>query len=545
MRNFRAIFDIEYLIHYYFFVSEINENSRQPCKNRKINRGSAATVLDGTLTAKDGTSWRLVSPTAPVAGRIGQHNVLKECPGPTAIPKRKIMPDSKFSSFSLLIDNFIIEHIIQCTEIEAQTKLSNPEWKVSKEEIYALIAVMYARGVLAKGQPVDMVWSKRWGAPIIAELMSRNRYKELLKYLQFDVRTSRSERVKTDKFALFSTVWNRFIENCKVMYRPNENITIDEQLFPTKARYPFTQYIASKPDKFGIKFWLAVDAKTKYLVNGFPYLGKDLHRSSSESLSEHVVMALMEPFLNCGRNVTTDNFFTSMKLAVRLEKKKTSIVGTVNRVRREIPTEIRNSKEPRFSSKVLQSNKATLTVYQGKPSKNVLLLSTLHRTVLILDGPKKIPESIAFYNDTKFGVDIIDQMARLYTTKVASRRWPMQCLYNVLDFAAINAFVLYKEVANVKITRREFILALIMEILQNNKPNVEEEISGGIEASAVQESDISDCSNSRKRTYCQMKKPNGPCRNKTNKTCNKCKKFLCGKCTARKNVVLVCKECSM
>ena len=45
----------------------------------------------------------------------------------------------------------------------------------------------------------------------------------------------------------------------------------------------------------------------------------------------------------------------------------------------------------------------------------------------------------------------------------------------------------YNKVTNVKITRREFILALIMEILQNNKPNVEEEISGGIEASAVQE----------------------------------------------------------
>ena len=96
----------------------------------------------------------------------------------------------------------------------------------------------------------------------------------------------------------------------------------------------------------------------------------------------------------------------------------------------------------------------------------------------------------------------------------------MQCLYNVLDLAAINAFVLYKEVTNVKITHREFILTLIMEILQNNKPNVEEEISGGIEASAVQESDIPDCSNSRKRTDCQMKKPNGPCRNKMNKTCN-------------------------
>ena len=136
-------------------------------------------------------------------------------------------------------------------------------------------------------------------------------------------------------------------------------------------------------------------------------------------------------------------------------------------------------------------------------------------------------------------------MARLYSIKVASRCWPIQCLYNVLDLAATNAFVLYKEVTNVKITRRECILALIMEILQNIKPNVEEEISGVIEASAVQQSDFPDCSKSRKRKNCQMKKPNGPCRNKTNNTCNKCKKFLCRKCTARKNVVLLYKECSM
>jgi hypothetical protein len=36
------------------------------------------------------------------------------------------------------------------------------------------------------------------------------------------------------------------------------------------------------------------------------------------------------------------------------------------------------------------------------------------------------PETIAFYNDTKYGVDMLDQMAKKYSTKVSSRRWPLR-----------------------------------------------------------------------------------------------------------------------
>jgi hypothetical protein len=35
----------------------------------------------------------------------------------------------------------------------------------------------------------------------------------------------------------------------------------------------------NKPDKFGIKFWLLVDVESKYIVNGFPYLGKDADKT--------------------------------------------------------------------------------------------------------------------------------------------------------------------------------------------------------------------------------------------------------------------------
>lgn len=73
---------------------------------------------------------------------------------------------------------------------------------------------------------------------------------------------------------------NKFEE----FYKPNENVTIDEQLFGTKARSPFTQYMPSKPEKFGIKFWFGVDSKTMYILNAFPYLGAGEQRAEGKLL---------------------------------------------------------------------------------------------------------------------------------------------------------------------------------------------------------------------------------------------------------------------
>ena len=86
----------------------------------------------------------------------------------------------------------------------------------------------------------------------------------------------------------------------------------------------------NKPDKFGIKFWLACDVNTKYIINGFPNLGKDERRENPIPLEKFVILKLMEPFTGCRRNVTTNNLFTSVSLATKLfaKKKKTVIVGT-------------------------------------------------------------------------------------------------------------------------------------------------------------------------------------------------------------------------
>ena len=88
---------------------------------------------------------------------------------------------------------------------------------------------------------------------------------------------------------------------------------------------PLHPIYANKPDKFGIKFWLLVDVRSKYLCNGKLYLGKDPTRNRENDLPADVCLWLMQPFLIKGYNVTMDNYFTSINLADKLKTEKTTI----------------------------------------------------------------------------------------------------------------------------------------------------------------------------------------------------------------------------
>ena len=180
---------------------------------------------------------------------------------------------------------------------------------------------------------------------------------------------------------------------------------------------------------------------------------------------------------------------------------------------------------------------STLTVYQCKTSKNVFVLSTLHRTVAIGNVPNKDPETVHYYNSTKCGVDIVDQMARKYSTKAGSHRWLVRVFLHTQDMAAINASIQYREVTGKHISWRDFILQIAVELQQhykqrgNNHPSREDDESDDdFEAATIS-----------KRRQCQVMK----CKcNKTSEQCHKCKLAVCGKCTNRTNKKMICSNCT-
>ena len=72
-------------------------------------------------------------------------------------------------------------------------------------------------------------------------------------------------------------------------------------------------------------------------------------------------------------------------------------------------------------------------------------MCTLHSDVEIPsdNSSNKKPETVLFYQKTKAGVDVIDEMTRKYSVKAASRRWPIHVFYNVIDFAQINSWIFF------------------------------------------------------------------------------------------------------
>ena len=108
-----------------------------------------------------------------------------------------------------------------------------------------------------------------------------------------------------------------------------------------------------------------------------------------------------------------------MKLANQLKEKQKNLLGTVNKIRRKVPVPLRKMKDLR-SCKLYKSGNITLAAYQEKVNKHVLILSTMHKDITIANNAKKTPQTVSSYNEIKYGVDIVDQMAKKYTCRTGT-----------------------------------------------------------------------------------------------------------------------------
>ncbi|XP_042569986.1 piggyBac transposable element-derived protein 3-like isoform X2 [Cyprinus carpio] len=481
---------------------------------------------DLTETAKDGTVWREEQvgtrlPFTPIKAYAADGE-------PTAKARKSI--SSRLQSFLCFITLDML-HTIQEWTIQHAQETEHVHWFMALPELMAFIAIVILRG-LTKVPSLRDCWSANLGNPHIIGTMSRNRFQDIMRHLRFDDRSTRSDRAKTDKFAAISSVWGSFVTNCITSYNPGLHITVDEQLFPSKTRCCFLQYIATKPDKFGIKFWVACDLKSKYICNVLPYLGKDPSRPSGKRLSENVVMRLMEPFLDKGRNVTTDNFFTSLSLAHKLLSRKTTILGTVNKIPREIPQSTRHTDRNEFTTQVFSTTAATLTAYAPKRKKTIYILSSMHSVIQTDNTTKRKPNTVTLYNTTKCGVDVMDQMVREYTVRTGTQRWPVAVFYNMIDMAALNAHVLYQACTGRQERRVDFLVELARELANSHmcaKKAKKEQLL------RTQPSTPSP----GKRAMCQVKHQ---CKNNhATVQCVHCYRYTCGKC--RREIPWQCQDC--
>ncbi|PSN34708.1 hypothetical protein C0J52_21188 [Blattella germanica] len=415
-----------------------------------------------TLQGKNGHSW---TKKAPPASRTPARNLVLRIPGPRG---RARSIQTEVESWEILFSEDMVECITVHTneEIERQAQKYSESvhfvGKTDKDEIKALIGLLYISGEQKDNHLKSTEMWSCFGAIIYCSIMSESRFRFLINCLRFD---DKERRNYEEKFFPIRGLWASFIDKCTSAYTPHEYLTIDEQLLGFRGNCPFRVYISNKPDKYGMKIVTMCDARTYYMVNAIPYVGKVVLRGS-ESVPSYYVKKLSEPVHGTGWNITCDNWFTSIPLAdTLLKEQKLTIVCTLRKNKREIPSSfLSDRKKQVLSSQFALHGEKMLVSFCPKKGKSVIMLSTMHQNEEIDEESKK-PEVILFYNCTKGGVDTFDQLTHNYTVARKTRRWPLRFFYGMLDQAAINAFILYKIAKKQKPPpRRSFLKVLGLEL---------------------------------------------------------------------------------
>lgn len=102
-----------------------------------------------------------------------------------------------------------------------------------------------------------------------------------------------------------------------------------------------------------------------------------------------------------------DNFFTSHLLAVDLSNNGATLLSTLRKQRREVPT-IMRARNPLHTSRFIYDHNAKITLVSYVPARNriVILLSSSHgRGFVNANALSQRPQIILDYNDGKGGVD--------------------------------------------------------------------------------------------------------------------------------------------
>lgn len=453
------------------YVSDQEVEDPTPKKKRKRPK---------SYFGKNKFKWSSEAPPGNVRTRA--HNIISHIPGIIGSAKQLGQYCTQQSAWELLFREDMMDEVLLRTNeklASVREKLADENRvdyrDLSIEELKAFYGLLMFTAVFkSNNEDLCALFSTDGtGRDIFRSVMSLKRISVLLVCLRFDNSFDRAERKKDDPTAPISWLFERFVENCQECYSIGEYACVDEMLVGFRGKCRFKMYIPNKPRKYGLKIMVLNDAKTHYFLNGYIYSGKDsdgITLSADEkkfSKPTQAVVRLSKPIAGTNRNVTADNWFSSLELVRELKKNGLTYVGTLRKNKREVPPAFLPARgRQEMTSLYGFTEDITLVSFVPKKNKAVLLLSSMHHGQST-DSITGKPEVIVFYNETKGGVDSLDEKCAVYSTSRRANRWPLAVFFAMLNISLVNAFVLFSAFpGNPVQSRVEFVKTLAKELVE-------------------------------------------------------------------------------
>lgn len=324
-------------------------------------------------------------------------------------------------------------------------------------------------------------WSvkTRYKNHVASKIMSRNRFELLLRFWHF---SNNEEAPENDRIFKIRNLVIKIVDNFQKTLEPDSMIAVDETMVPFRGRLKFRQYIPGKAHKYGIKLF-KLCGTDGYTYNIEIYAGKT--QIQGKGLGCRVVLDLCDRYLNVGRTIITDNFYTSIVLANELLAKNTNLIGTLrsNRVKLSEVT-----KAKLLPGQIIgKENSNGIVVAKWRDKRDVTMLSTCHNLNMVDTGKKNRknevvvkPKIIIDYNAGKAGIDLSDQLSSYSSPVRKSIRWYHKVATEIiLGTSIVNALIIYNtKTPQNKMSITQFREALVDQILGLDQPkDIQEQIA--------------------------------------------------------------------
>lgn len=361
--------------------------------------------------------------------------------------------------YGLFFDEEILDFLIIETNRYASQSLRNRTLKaysrlkkwtpIDRTEMRNFLGLVMWMGLVNMPSLVDYWQKDILYANKVTEVMCRNRFELILSMFH----CSNNEKPEHGRLDKIQKLVDLLVFNFQKWYIPEEVLCIDESVVPFIRRLIFRQYLKNKTHRYGIKiFKLCV--KDFYTLQYNTYAGKEEVRETH--VSHKIVLKLLKPYLNFGRCLFIDNWYSSVELAEKLNCENTHVVGTLRANRRDVI--IKKFKKGELFAQQSSSN---IVVMKWRDKRDIYLLTTKHTDETIEIRRRtgdiiKKPLAVEDYNAGKSFIDRSDQMASYSSPLKRSIKWYRKVAFDILlSTSVVNALSLYKSVTmnNITITR--------------------------------------------------------------------------------------------
>ena len=340
-----------------------------------------------------------------------------------------------------------------------------PEDGMTPNDVKAFLAMIVAMG-LVNQEYIQDYWStdEVLSTPFFSQIMSRDKFLNILTFFHLcdnDRYVPRGQEGYNPEQKL-GTVYSVVTEKFSSVWKPGKNICIDEGMIPFRGKVHFKVYNPDKPDKYGVKSYQLCDSSNGFCCRFEIYTSVNTVPPSAKGKTYDLVMRLTQPYLNVGRCLFVDNFYTSPILFTDLYQLNTGACGTA-RHRKGIPNAFRNAQVKKKGEKFVMNN-GTLLAVKIKDRRVFQMLSSVHSVNEVEIGrndhatghPITKPEIVHEYNKYMGAVDRCDQMVAYSCFRRRTLKWWKKVFFHLFSLSILNSYILYKERTRSPVLQRVF-----------------------------------------------------------------------------------------